>query len=87
MRNIRDLEANILVNSERTFSIFNYNMHISDAFISLIAGRSHQRHLKRFERQWDVRVDSKKIASETGASVEEVEKAFMSLMGSFVKPR
>lgn len=86
-RNLHGLETNALANYEKIFSIFNYNMHLSDAFIALISGRSHQRHLKRYERQWDIRFESIKIARETGASVEEVEASFISMMHQYVKPR
>ncbi len=87
MRKLRDLEGEICADVRSFIGVHKFNMHLSDAFIALFSGRSHQRHLRRRERQWDVRIESLKIARETGVPIEEVEEAFLSMVSRYVKPR
>ncbi len=58
-----------------------------DIYISLIVGRSQQRRLKRYARQYDIRLKSWIIAQETGASFEEVEELFLTHMSHYVEPK
>lgn len=56
-------------------------------YVQFVIGRSQQPLIKGRIREWDVRIESRKIAAETGASFDEVYDLFMSLMSPYIRLR
>ena len=66
---------------------FSNRLHIFGHYVQFIIGRSQQPLLKGRIREWDVRIESQKIASETGAPFDKVYELFMSLMSPYIRTR
>src|ERR1700755_3062245 len=61
------------------------DLSIFGNYVQLIIGRSQQPLLKGRMREWRVSAESRRIAAETGASVDDVYKLFMSLMSDYIR--
>ena len=62
-------------------------LKVFGTYVQFVIGRSQQPLIKGRIREWDVRIESRKIASETGASFESVYEFFMSLMSPYIRTR
>jgi hypothetical protein len=62
-------------------------LRVFGTYVQFVIGRSQQPHIKGRIREWDVRMESQKIAAQTGAPFDTVYELFMSLMSAYIRIR
>lgn len=84
---ISRIEFTTLANGREVLrSIHNSEVYL-DRWVSLVKGATQPRHLYRRRRRFDVEMESRKIANETGADYSEVHRLFMQLMDKYIGER
>lgn len=62
-------------------------LKVFGTYVQFVVGRSQQPYIKRDVREWDVRMEARKIAAETGVPFDKVYEFFMSLMRDYIRIR
>lgn len=86
LHEITEKEHDELANFSRTLRALSSALPYTNIGTKLIVGRSQQRYVKRFVRQWKIKIEAQKIAHETGASAEQIEKEFLLLLNRYIHP-
>ena len=80
----RDEALTYAANNPGNYS-FHFNMDFMKVTIKILLGYSQNRFANARTRKWQISDESLKIAIETGASFEEVEELFLSLMNHYIQ--
>ena len=84
MRAYQDISHNEVSNLSGVCQSRSIQLSSIDKGIRFICGRTQQRYLKRFLRQWKVSMEAQKIAQETGVAAEQIEEIFKVMLSEYV---
>jgi len=73
-----------LQNGREVFRSMNNSMVYFSRWVNLVKGGTQPRRLYRRTRRYQVEVEARRIANETGADYSEVRREFLELMNKYI---
>lgn len=84
MSSINRMECSSNVNGRTVMRSMHNCMAYFSRWVSLIKGGTQPRRLYRRRRRYQVELEARKIANETGAEYSEVRDTILQLMGKYI---